>query len=228
MDMIRVLVVEDMDSLRKRYVRILNNAEGIEVVGAAENGYEGTLLAALHKPDIVLMDIEMGTKDAGLIAAREILRSLPACKIIILTVHQSDLLLYSAFEEGVSNYILKNVSAGELISCVKKTYKNTITMKSDISQKILGEFQRMRERESEFKCVLEVVMQLTPTQLRIVYLLWLGKSRDEICDYYCIEPNSLKSHIHNILSKLHLKNVKALMAFVDHIRLFDFIKGSED
>ena len=220
----KVLVVEDIDALRNKYIRILKSDPDIEVVGGAENGYEGVIYAALYRPDVVLMDIEMETKNAGIEATRQILKKLPDCKIIILTVHQDDLLIYAAFEEGVSNYIFKNVTAPELIAAVKNAYEHADTLKRTISDRILEEFKRVRKEEQKFSKVIDILMRLTPSELHIIYLFWLGKSRQEICEIRYIEPTSLKTHVHNILKKMHCGSVEEVLSMVEKVRLFEFIK----
>ncbi|RUT38424.1 response regulator transcription factor [Paenibacillus anaericanus] len=83
---IKVLIVEDDLLISKRYQMILSKDQQIECVGCASSGYEGTMLAALNKPDVILMDIELEDKQAGLRATSEILNYMPDIKIVMLTV----------------------------------------------------------------------------------------------------------------------------------------------
>ena len=109
---IKVLIAEDVAPIRKRYLKILNSHPSIEVVGDVESGTDACILAKKLKPDIVLMDIEMECKDAGIRATGEILAENPQIKIIILTVYEEDELIFSAFRLGACDYILKNSSEG--------------------------------------------------------------------------------------------------------------------
>lgn len=97
---IRVLVAEDVEPIRNRYVHILTGDEEIEVVAAVASGKKAVEMAEQTRPDVILMDIEMETKDAGLRASREILEEYPKAKIIILTVYEEDELVFSAFQLG--------------------------------------------------------------------------------------------------------------------------------
>ena len=101
---IRVLIAEDLEPIRKKYVYYLSQCADIELVGSVESGKEAVETALSAVPDVILMDIEMETKDAGIRASREILAHYPDIKIIILTVYEDDELIFSAFQLGVCDY----------------------------------------------------------------------------------------------------------------------------
>lgn len=104
---IKVLIAEDVEPIRKRYVNILNSHSGIEVVGQCATGEEACTLALQLHPDVILMDIEMESKDAGIRATGQILSDMPETKVIILTVYEEDDMIFSAFQLGACDYILK-------------------------------------------------------------------------------------------------------------------------
>lgn len=120
--MIKVLIAEDMPALLKKYQRLLEKDGELEVVAAVQNGYEAVMKTVLCQPDVILMDIEMETRTAGLDAASQILSQYPQVKIIILTSYEDDDNVFQAFKLGVSDYVLKNSGQEELITCVKDAY----------------------------------------------------------------------------------------------------------
>lgn len=118
-EMIKVLIAEDMPALLKKYQRLLEKDSELEVVAAVQNGYEAVMKTVLCQPDVILMDIEMETRTAGLDAASQILSQYPEVKIIILTSYEDDENVFQAFKLGVSDYVLKNSKQEELITCVR-------------------------------------------------------------------------------------------------------------
>ena len=116
MQMIRVLVVDDMQPICRRYEKLINQEEDMEVVGLAFSGAEALEMVRNLEPNVVLMDIEMETKTSGLDASRDILQMYPEMKIIILTVYEEDEFVFQAFQLGVTDYLIKNSGKEEIIS----------------------------------------------------------------------------------------------------------------
>ena len=204
---IKVLIAEDVAPIRKRYLKILNSHPSIEVVGDVESGTDACILAKKLKPDIVLMDIEMECKDAGIRATGEILAENPQIKIIILTVYEEDELIFSAFRLGACDYILKNSSEEDIISGVIGAYHNSSPIRPEIADKIRNEFQRVKTYESSFLFMLNLLSTLTPIELDTMYLLSNGYSKKDVCEMRCVEMSTVKSQVHNILKKFNKKKI---------------------
>lgn len=100
---IRVMVVDDILSLCHRYSEIINKAKDMEIVAIANNGYEAVMKSAVCQPDVILMDIEMENKYAGITATKQIMEALPKIRIVILTVYEDDDMIYAAFQAGACN-----------------------------------------------------------------------------------------------------------------------------
>ena len=115
---IKVLIAEDVDPIRRRYKAVLKKCPDIEVVADVATGEEACKAARELNPDVILMDIEMEAKDAGIRATGEILSEMPDIKIIILTVYEEDELVFSAFRLGACDYVLKNASNEEIVNAV--------------------------------------------------------------------------------------------------------------
>lgn len=204
---IKVLIAEDVAPIRKRYLKILNSHPSIEVVGDVESGTEACALAKKLKPDVVLMDIEMECKDAGIRATGEILAENPQIKIIILTVYEEDELIFSAFRLGACDYILKNSSEEDIINGVIGAYHNSSPIRPEIADKIRNEFQRVKTYESSFLFMLNLLSTLTPRELDTLYLLSNGYSKKDVCEMRCVEMSTVKSQVHNILKKFNKKKI---------------------
>ena len=115
-----------------------------------ENGIDACKKASELKPDVILMDIEMECKDAGIRATGEILSENPEIKIIILTVYEEDELIFSAFRLGACDYILKNASEEEILQGIIGADHKSSPIRPEIADKIRNEFQRVKTYESSF------------------------------------------------------------------------------
>ncbi|THF84247.1 response regulator transcription factor [Cohnella fermenti] len=226
---IKVLIVEDDNLISKRYQMILSKDPQLEFVGRAASGYEGTMLAALHRPDVILMDIELEDKQAGLRATSEILAYMPDIKIVMLTVCETDDTVFRAFELGATNYLLKNMPAEEIRTAVKDAYRGVPSLHANIAGKITREFKRIKTNEDSLLRNFHILTQLTPTELEVLDLLLKDYSRQEICRMRHVEPSTLKSQIHSILKKFEKISVQEVVAVLRELHIPEILaqrKGS--
>lgn len=210
-DKIKVIIAEDIEPIRKRYVTILENHPDIDVVADTGTGTEAIQLADQLDPDVILMDIEMESKDAGIRAVGEILPDHPAIKIIILTIYEEDELVFSAFRLGACDYLLKNAANDEIVNAVISAYNDQSPIRPEIAQKIRTEFKRVKTYESSFLFMLNMLSMLTPRELDTLYLLSSGYTRKEVCEMRCVEISTVKSQIHSILKKVNKRNISDII-----------------
>lgn len=223
MDKIKVLIAEDMDAIRKRYVKILNESDFIEVVSDVDCGIDAVSEYERTKPDVILMDIEMETPDAGIRAAKTILAKKADVKIIILTVYEEDELIFTAFQIGVCDYIIKNAKPEEILCSVRNAYEGKSPLRPELASKILGEFQRVRSCESSFLYAVNIVTSLTTTELETLNLLIQHKTRSEICALRHVEMSTVKSQVHDILKKFNRSSIEEVCELIDQMKLYDLI-----
>ncbi|WP_435923029.1 response regulator transcription factor [Paenibacillus sp. DYY-L-2] len=216
---IKVLIVEDDELIAKRYQMILSKDEEIEFVGRASSGYEGTMLAALRKPDIVLMDIELEDKQAGLRAMSEILNYMSDVKIVMLTVCETDEAVFRAFELGATNYLLKNMPSEDILAAIKDAYYDQPTLHANIAGKITKEFKRIKKTEDSLLRNFHILTQLTPTELEVLELLMKDYTRQEICKLRHVEPSTLKSQINSILKKFDKNSVQEIVPVLRELHI---------
>lgn len=212
---IKVLIAEDMEPIRRKYVKIINASEDLEVVSDVESGEEAVKQAKERKPDVILMDIEMETPDAGIRATQRILQDNPDVRIIILTVYEEDELIFTD--------ILKNASQEEIIKSIRNAYENHCPLRPEIASRILGEFKRVRSYETSFLYAVNIVSTLTTTELEILGLLLEGKTRKEICSLRQVEMSTVKTQIHNILQKFNKTSMDEIIDMINNMNLNDFI-----
>ncbi len=220
---IKVLIAEDMEPIRRRYVKMMNEFDDIEVVGDVGTGEEAVKLQEQTNPDVILMDIEMETAEAGLRAAQEIFQKNEDIKIIILTVYEEDELIFMAFQMGVCDYILKNAKPEEVVRSIRCAYENNSPLRPELASKILGEFKRVRSCENSFLYAVNIVSSLTTTELEILDLLIKHKTRSEICNLRHVEMSTVKSQIHGILKKFKKNSVEEIVEMIESMKLYNLI-----
>lgn len=202
MDPLRILLVDDHKLFRQGVMSLLVSRPGIEVVGSASDGQEALQQARLTLPDVILMDIEM-PRCNGLEATRMIKRELPHIKIIILTVVDDDETVFEAVKNGASGYLLKDLEAYQLFDMLDGLKRGEAPLSGGIAAKILGEFNRPHGSTSD---PAKQTDELSEREREVLELLVKGKSNREIAEALVVTENTVKTHLTNILTKLHLQN----------------------
>lgn len=220
---IKVLIAEDLEPIRKKYDLYLRQYPDVELVGCAASGSEAVAMALVTNPDVILMDIEMETKDAGIRASREILTALPLTKIIILTVYEEDEMIFSAFQLGVCDYMLKNSIKEEIISGIRSAYSDCSPIRPEIAGKIRNEFKRVKTYETSFLYMLNILSLLTVTELDTLFLLSSGHTRANICAIRHVEMSTVKSQIHSILQKFEKKSITEVITSTEDLHLLEMV-----
>ena len=207
---IRVLLVDDHMLFRLGIAGLLGGQEDMTVVGEAGNGKEAIEQALNLRPDLILMDIGMPGM-GGLEATRRILAQLPDVKIVMLTVSDDDQSLFEAIKSGARGYLLKNLEPGELFDMIRGVFRGEVALSRNTASRILVEFARLAQAsESPAKAP---ASKLTDREIDVLRLVARGQTNKQIAEQLHISENTVKTHMRNILDKLHLQNRAELAAF---------------
>lgn len=170
------------------------------MVGEAEDGLEALVKAGELEPDLILMDVTMPGCD-GLEATQRLKQALPEVKIVMLTVHDEDEKLFEAIKAGAEGYLLKSVSAETLMQRLRGVMRGEAALSRAMAGRILDEFGRLASRTPAH--AREEIPTLTPRQKDVLRLVAAGAMDKEIADQLSISIHTVKTHVRNILSKLH-------------------------
>lgn len=190
--MIRVVVIDDHEVVRKGIIAYLQTDEAIDVVGQAGSGHEGARVVLEKEPDVVLMDLLMegGT---GIEATRKINEEMPDCKVIILTSFYDDEQIFPAIEAGAFSYILKTSSADEIATAIKKAEKGETVIEQKVASKMMTNVRSHAKKAHD---------SLTERELEVLLCIGEGLTNQEISTKLFIGIKTVKTHVSNILSKL--------------------------
>ena len=203
---IRLLIVDDHALVRSGLRAILDGEDGIEVVGEATNGREALERTQELLPDIVLMDIRMGDSD-GVTATRRIRDSVPSTRVIVLTNHDEDEIVYSAIRAGASGYLLKEVGGNQLGNAIRTVADGYSLIYPSVAKRVLDEFGRLRSAAPAGGDGGDAgYNDLTARELEVLKLVAGGHPNKEIAARLGITERTVKTHISNIFSKLALSD----------------------
>lgn len=202
---IKVLVVDDHVLFREGLVGILQAQSDFEVVGEASDGMEALVKARELLPDLILMDISMPGTD-GLEATRLITQELSDICIVMLTVRDEDEKLFDAIRAGAQGYLLKTVRSRELLKLLRGAAQGEAAITPALAGRMLEEFRQLSQRAAAFPDE-EELEALTPREQEVLGLVAeKGATDHEIADALSISVHTVKSHMRNILAKLHVNN----------------------
>lgn len=194
---ITVLLVDDHEVVRSGVSAFLASQPDFEVVGEAKSGTEAVNLALKHVPDVVLMDLVMAKMD-GVEATRQVKNVSPRTKIVVLTSYHQDEYIFPALKAGAISYILKDVKMDELADALRRASKGEATLHPRVASRVIQELHGAHREE------LNPYTELTDREMEVLKLIAQGMSNSEIAEKLVISVNTVKGHVSNILSKLHL------------------------
>jgi NarL family two-component system response regulator LiaR len=196
---ISVLIVDDHGVVRQGLRTYLELLEDIEIAGEAGNGFEAVEQARLLRPDIVLMDLEMPEMN-GIEATRQVLALSPSMSVIVLTSFSDDELVFPAIEAGATGYLLKDVDPAELHQAIQAVHAGDVQLHPEVMKKLI---QRTATPQED---PISAQGDLTPRELEVLAHIAQGQSNREIALSLSISEKTVKTHVGNILSKLHLSD----------------------
>jgi NarL family two-component system response regulator LiaR len=195
-DVIKVLIVDDHVIVRKGIRALLATEPKIEVIGEAKNGREAIAENEKLKPDVILMDLMMPEMD-GIEAIRHITGHQAGTRILVLTSFATDEKVFPAIKAGALGYLLKDSNPEELVQAIHQVYQGESSLHPTIARKLLQELSRPPQRPPTAE-------PLTEREMAVLRLIAHGLSNQEIADDLVISEATVRTHVSNILSKLHL------------------------
>ena len=216
---IRLLLVDDHSLFRQGLLRVLGDYNALHVVGQAANGEEALPLIDALQPDVVLMDVNMPVL-AGPDTVRALRRRHPSLPVLMLTVSERDEDLFDAIRAGADGYLLKNVGAAELVDAVQRVHAGEAMLAPPMAARLLAEFRTL-SRETPAGAEPHSVEELTGRERDVLRQVAQGLSNREIAAVLHLSENTVKTHLANVLGKLHLRSRAHAAAYAVQAGLLD-------
>jgi NarL family two-component system response regulator LiaR len=195
---IKVLLVDDHKIVREGVRAFLHTLTDIQVIAEADSGAAAVRAVETHQPDVVLMDLDMPGDLDGIAATRQIRKGQPKTQVIVVTSYHQDEYIFPAVRAGAISYLLKDVEPDELAAAIRKAAHGEAVLDSRVAARIVQELQGLRKED------VNPFTELSKREFEVLRLIAAGKSNAEIAEALVIGESTVKSHISNILKKLHL------------------------
>jgi NarL family two-component system response regulator LiaR len=218
---IRILIADDHAIVRKGIRALLSTEPDIEVIGEAGNGAEAVALAQKTPPDVILMDLVMPKMD-GIEATQQISTHQPGARILVLTSFAADDKVFPAIKAGALGYLLKDSGPDALVQAIHQVYRGEPSLEPSIARKVLTELSTPQKKPL-------TADPLTERELDILKLVAQGRSNKEIAEHLVIAEMTVRTHVSNILGKLHLasRTQAALYALREGIASLEDVPTAE-
>ena len=197
--MIRVIVADDHPVMRQGLTAVLGSLPGIEVVAEASNGADAVREAVLHRPDLVLLDLQMPGSD-GFYALRELSRALPETPVCVLTMFSDDDSLFAAVRAGARGYLLKGAEQEEIERAVRGVAAGEAVFGPGVAQRVLRQLTTPPTRASR------PFPELTPREHDVLERLARGSAPRDIANSLGVTPKTVSNLVSSILAKLHVSD----------------------
>ena len=220
--MIRVLIADDHAIVRKGLRALLATERDIEVIGEAEDGAQAISQARALQPDVILMDLVMPKMD-GIEATRQITEQQSGAHILVLTSFAADDKVFPAIKAGALGYLLKDSGPDELVEAIHQVQRGEPSLEPLIARKVLHELAQPPKQPP-------TVDPLTERELAVLRLIAQGKSNRDIAEQLVITEMTVRTHVSNVLSKLHLasRTQAALYALREGLASLDDVPTLEE
>lgn len=203
MKQITVCIVDDNRELLNALEEIVSMNEDYKCIGTMGSAEDAVLQIPLLRPDVVLMDINLGTVENGIDVVRVLKPRIPDTNFMMCTVYEEDEKIFEALSAGASGYILKKTDPSKLLDAIKELYQGGAPMSSQIARKVVVAFQ---QKQSTINGDAEKLELLSAREKEILELLSKGLMYKEIASQLFLSPETVRKHVYHIYEKLHVSN----------------------
>jgi DNA-binding NarL/FixJ family response regulator len=205
---VRIMLVDDHEMVRRGLRTVLEGRNGYEICGEAGNGREAVKMAAKLRPDVVVMDLTM-PELGGLEATRRILKEVPDCSVLVLSMHESEQLIHEVLHAGARGYVLKSDAGTQMVEAVRAVAEGATYFTSKVSDLMLNAYVSPRDAEA----TMNAGVPLTSREREIAQLIGEGKSTKEIASSLGISVKTAETHRTNLMRKLGVHSVSEVVKY---------------
>jgi DNA-binding NarL/FixJ family response regulator len=217
MSKIHIQLVDDHEVVRLGLKSLIENYDDYLGVAEAATEEEAVEQALAHKPDVILMDIRLGTGN-GIKACEKIMKKMPDTKIVMLTSYAEDEMLFAALQAGAVGYILKQVGSNNIIRAIESAVKNEAVLDLYQTQNVFSEVQQLFQKDDAANFT-----GLNEKEMQVLALVSTGNTNREIADELFLSEGTIRNYVSIIFSKLQVANRAEAAAYAIRYKLKDYI-----
>jgi two-component system response regulator NreC len=213
---VKILVADDHAVVREGLRQLLNGQQDMEVVGEAEDGREALEKAKSLRPDVMLIDIAM-PRLSGLEAVRLIKEAVPDTRIVVLSMHKKEAYVHQLFAAGALAYVLKASPSSDVLEAIRAAYRGEYFLSSKIKAEVIATY--LEDRRG--KPVVGGYELLSEREQQVFRLMVEGSSTNQIADVLCVSPKTVEKHRANVMKKLGMHDLVAMVKYAIKIGVID-------
>jgi two-component system response regulator NreC len=212
----KILIADDHAIVREGLKQLLNSQKDMEVVGEAENGREAVEKAKSLRPDVTLLDIAMPGLN-GLEAVRLIKDAVPDTQIVVFSMHKKEAYVHQVFASGALAYVLKASPRSDVLKAIKAVRRGEYFLSSKIRGEVISSYLKSRRA----KPAVRGYDLLSEREQQVFRLIVEGNSTTQIADVLCISPKTVEKHRANVMKKLDIHDLVAMVKYAIKIGIID-------
>ena len=200
---ITVCIVDDNKELRSALQEILSMSEEYKCLGSISNAEDAIAQIPILKPDVVMMDINLGSEESGIDCVRLLKPGMPDTNFMMCTVYEENEKIFEALSAGASGYILKKTEPARMLEAIRELYDGGAPMSSQIARKVVAAFQNKPAKPGKADAGMDL---LSVREKEILEFLSKGLMYKEIAAQLFLSPETVRKHVYHIYEKLHVNN----------------------
>ena len=212
----RILIADDHAIVREGLRQLLNSQRDMEVAGEAQDGREALEKAKALRPDVTILDIAMPGL-SGLEAVRLIKEAVPHTQIVILSMHEKEAYVHQVFASGALAYVLKASPSSDVLEAIRAAHRGEYFLSSKIRAEVIGRYLESRKE----KPAVRGYDLLSEREQQVFRLMVEGNSTTQIADVLCVSPKTVEKHRGNVMNKLGIHDLVALVKYAIKIGIID-------
>lgn len=222
MKKIKVCMCDDLIALCHYFENSFEETEDIDFVASAHNSTDCLEMIRTHKPDVLLLDVQIESFDSGIKLIPALKQLSPDLRIIILTIHKESNLIFNAFTLGACAYHLKSDPFLNIVNTIRNSCDNSVAIQPEIAEIFMNECRKINSQNSSLLYTVSMISKLTPSEMQILIDISNGLSNKDIALKRFVEENTVRSQISRLFKKFNVNSSFELRSLIKKLNLVQF------